>query len=107
MIAREESPAQLTGFELQPLTPERLPDLLDFFDHRAFADNAKWASCYCACYFLDHDTVDWSQRGAAENRQELCCLAKSGQAEGWLAYRDGQVIAWLNASPRDRYPGFA
>jgi hypothetical protein len=29
------------------LTPERLPDHLDFFDRRAFTDNLRWARCHC------------------------------------------------------------
>lgn len=77
-----------------------LADFLHFFDHVAFADNPKWASCYCHFPHADHANVDWKQRGAAENRAATCALANSGGMRGLLAYADGQVVGWCNAGPR-------
>lgn len=89
------------------LTPERLPDYLDFFDHRAFSDNPRWASCYC--YFPLHDPAqtDWQQRKGPENRAAVSACAGSGQARGVLAYRGGTVVGWCNAGPWSQFPMLA
>lgn len=87
-----------------PLTPDCLPDYLDFFDHRAFADNPKWAGCYC--YFPLHDPkqTDWNTRTGAENRAAVTACAQAGTARGLLAYMDGKAVGWCNAGPWSQYP---
>ena len=35
------------NIEIKPLTPELVPDYLDFFDHRAFSDGSPNGPCYC------------------------------------------------------------
>ena len=85
---------------LQPLTPATLPDLLAFFDGDAFADNPKWASCYCQCFYEDHRVVKWSERSAAQNRTIAIARGNAGAMQGWLAYDDGAVVGWCNAAPR-------
>lgn len=90
-----------------PLTAANLTDLLAFFEGPAFADNLKWASCCCAYNYLDHNVVKWADRGGGENRATLCALVEAGTARGWLAYRDGAVVGWLNAAPRSHYPAYA
>src|SRR5690349_7074622 len=88
------------AIEVRPLTPERRADYLDFFDHRAFADNPKWASCYCHYPHADHQAVPWDRRSAGENRAAVCARIDAGRMSGWLAYVDGREIGWLNAGPR-------
>lgn len=87
-----------------PLTPERLPDYLDFFDHRAFTDNPRWAGCYC--YFPLHDPAktEWQQRSGPENRAAVTACAQAGTARGILAYREGRVVGWCNAGPWSQFP---
>lgn len=92
---------------IRPLTATRLPDLLRFFDGPAFADNPRWASCYCAYNYLDHQVVRWAERGAAENRATTCRLQQQGVFRGQLAYDGAEVVGWLNAAPRSHYPGRA
>jgi len=60
---------------IRPLTAASLPDFLHFFDHVAFSDNPKWASCYCHFPHADHSRVEWKTRGAEENRAAICGLA--------------------------------
>jgi GNAT superfamily N-acetyltransferase len=90
-----------------PLGAETLPDYLHFFDHRAFTDNPRWAGCYC--YFPLHDpqTMVWKERGAAQNRQAVAGCVASGEARGWLAYHEGEVVGWCNAGPAALYPMLA
>jgi len=89
-----------TAIDIRPLTPQALPDFLDFFEQRAFSDNPKWRSCYCHFPHADHATVVWKDRGAAENRAATCERIAAETMTGWLAYADGQAIGWCNAGPR-------
>jgi GNAT superfamily N-acetyltransferase len=86
--------------EIAPLAPQRLSDLLDFFERRAFPDNPAWGSCYCHFPHADHAVVVWKDRSAADNRAATCARVGAGTMTGWLASVDGQVIGWCNAGPR-------
>ena len=86
--------------EIRPLTPERLDDFLAYFDHDAFADNPRWASCYCQHLYVDHNQVDWHTRTAEVNRTAACERICSRRMQGYLAYRDGKPVGWCNAAPR-------
>lgn len=87
-----------------PLTPERLTDYLEFFDHRAFSDNPKWAGCYCYFPLHDPDKTHWHARTGQENRAAVSACAQAGTARGILAYRDGKVVGWCNAGPWSQFP---
>jgi GNAT superfamily N-acetyltransferase len=88
------------AIDILPLTPERLPEFLDFFEHRAFVDNHKWLSCYCHFPHADHARVAWKERSAADNRAATCARIEDRSMTGWLAYSNGQSIGWCNAGPR-------
>jgi len=89
---------------VRPLEPAHLDEYLEFFDTRAFTDNPRWAGCYC--YFPLHDPLEkaWGQRTGPENREAVSDCILTGQSEGYLAYRDGEVIGWCNAGPRHLFP---
>ena len=57
-----------TPIEIHPLTPERLPDFLQFVEGPAFAENPKWRSCYCQFLYMDHNKVTWMARTGEESR---------------------------------------
>ena len=82
------------------LSPDRLADLLAFFEGEAFSDNPAWSSCYCQCYYEDHRKVKWAARTAAENRSCAVQRCASGEMQGYLAYLEGTVVGWCNAAPR-------
>jgi ribosomal protein S18 acetylase RimI-like enzyme len=92
---------------IQPLTPERWPDLQAYFEGPAFADNPRWRSCYCQFLYVDHRKVIWAERSAEENRAQACERACNGGMQGYLAYREGAVVGWCNAAPRQLMDGFA
>jgi RimJ/RimL family protein N-acetyltransferase len=100
MTATSRPPEPQAAVEVLPLNAARLADFLEFFDGDAFADNPKWASCYCQCFYEDHSKVRWASRTAAENRAAACRRIGEGAMQGFLAYRDGRVIGWCNAAPR-------
>lgn len=86
--------------EVHPLSADRLPDFLAFFDGDAFANNPRWSSCYCQCFHEDHSRVVWRDRTAAENRALACERATTARMQGYLAYVDGRAVGWCNAAPR-------
>ena len=92
------------GIVVQPLEPGRLDEYLEFFDTRAFTDNPRWAGCYC--YYPLHDPLqtEWQRRTGPENREAVRGCILTGQSQGYLAYRDGEVVGWCNAGPRRLYP---
>jgi GNAT superfamily N-acetyltransferase len=93
--------------EIHALTPDRLDDFLAFFEGPAFADNPKWGFCFCQFLYVDHDKVHWPERSAQENRAAACERICSGRMQGYLAYREGQVVGWCNAAPRTMMAAFA
>ena len=57
-----------SSLSIQRLGPESLPMFLQFFGRDAFSDNPKWSSCYCQCFYEDHNVVKWSDRTLEQNR---------------------------------------
>jgi GNAT superfamily N-acetyltransferase len=105
--------AKAAEIEIRPLAPAAKDDYLRFFDRDAFADNPAWASCYCIAYHLALSPAAFDERGAAANRADRAAMIERGDASGVLAYADGKVVGWCNASRRtalpllDRHPEFA
>lgn len=100
----------MTGLEIRPLSAENVDDLLAFFDTQAFADNPYWQGCYC--YFYHSPEEEWhaGAQKAAEHREAKRRHVLAGRSHGYLAYRDGKIVGWLNAALRESYEnprGFA
>lgn len=95
------------SLDIRPLTPERLPDFLAYFEEAAFADNPNWRSCYCQFLHVDHRQVDWATRTGQQNRADACERICGQRMQGQLAYRDGAVVGWCNAAPRSMLAAFA
>ena len=86
-------------------TAERLGDWTEFFDRRAFAGKPEWAGCYC---FEPHSKDPESpppddQPHWRVHREGMQSLLRDGTAQGYLAYVDGVVAGWVNASTRSAY----
>jgi GNAT superfamily N-acetyltransferase len=86
--------------EIRALSPGLLNDYLAFFDHDAFSDNPRWASCYCHFNHALHEEKPWKDRGAGENRSAVSGRIAGGGMRGYLAYVDGKPVGWCNACPR-------
>ena len=93
--------------EIRQLSPSLLPDFLSFFDGEAFADNPRWAFCYCQFAYVDHGKVDWKTRTADANRAAACERIGADRMQGFLAYRDGKPVGWCNAAPRTMLDAYA
>jgi GNAT superfamily N-acetyltransferase/uncharacterized protein YndB with AHSA1/START domain len=93
--------------EVRPLTAGRLDDFLDLFDHRAFADNPSWSSCYCYNYRVAGAAGEAGQRTAADNRRDMGEAVRHGRAHGLLAYAGGRAVGWCSASAKAEMPQLA
>lgn len=84
------------------VTEERIDDWLQLFDHDGFAGNAEWASCYCLEPHVP-PTDDEPERPWREVRAMMIERLRAGTTYGYLAYVNGAVAGWVNASPRSDY----
>jgi ribosomal protein S18 acetylase RimI-like enzyme len=96
-----------TEIVVRKLSPALLQDYLDFFDYDAFADNPRWAACYCHFHQARHDEKKWEERGAEENRAAASALIERGELQGYLAYINDYVVGWCNANARAQYTTFS
>jgi GNAT superfamily N-acetyltransferase len=103
-----ERVAALGHVEIVDVSPERVDDVLSFFDHHAFADNPNWASCYCLAHHLEggETSPDWGKRTWQENRAELADRIRAGKTTGTLCYVDGKLAGWCNSSRREEFPHY-
>lgn len=90
----------MSELEIQPLTPDRLPDLAALFGQ---GGDPKW----CWCSFFRVRNADFAHATADTNREVLeravDTTAADGRNPGLVAYRDGQPIGWVSVGPRDDY----
>ena len=104
-----ERPAEVGDVEVVDLAPERVDDVLEFFDRHAFADNPNWASCYCMAHHIEGGELGsaWGERTWQQNREELAERIRSGDTSGVLGYVDGALVGWCNSSRREQFPHYA
>lgn len=88
------------ALDIQPLTPDRLPDLALLFGQ---GGDPKW----CWCSFFRVRNVDFRTATPASNRRVLEDAVKStgavGRAPGLLAYHGGEAVGWVSLGPREDY----
>ena len=89
-----------TNLSVTKLSSESLPQFLKFFDSDAFSDNPKWSSCYCQCFYENHDVVKWSDCTAERNRTMACSRAQAEEMQGYLALEGEEPVGWCGAAPR-------
>ncbi|MCM3695496.1 GNAT family N-acetyltransferase [Microbacterium oleivorans] len=101
--AREDGPVErldtIGAIDVVPVTEDRIDDWLTFFDRDAFPDNPDWGSCYC----LHPHTGDGPERPWRDLRADMVERLRAGATVGYLAYIDGRVGGWVNASLRSTY----
>ncbi|MEX1169243.1 MAG: GNAT family N-acetyltransferase [Chloroflexota bacterium] len=89
---------------IEPLTPDRLPDLAGLFEQ---GGDPKW--CWCA-YFRVR-SFDFSSGGKARHRavleQAVADGATEGRAPGLVAYDGDEAVGWMSVGPRADYERLA
>jgi ribosomal protein S18 acetylase RimI-like enzyme len=102
-----------SAVEVWPLTPDLKDAYLAYFDGPALCDNPPWANCYCLSYHLNSAPAGFDSRPVERNRADRAAQIERGDASGVLAFSEGRIVGWCNASPRrslpqlDRTPLFA
>src|SRR5690348_15922800 len=95
----------MTDLAIKRLTPALADDFFAFFEGPAFADNPKWAGCYCRFCHIDHAAgAPWDDQAGVENRADVAARIAEGRMGGYLAYAGGEVVGWANAGPSRLYP---
>lgn len=87
------------AFEVRALQRGDAEAWLNFFDHEAFADNPRWAGCYCQFPTTAHTTIVWKDQSAELNRERACQRIATGQQRGVVAMAQGRVVGWCHAGP--------
>ena len=96
---------EIGEIEVRDVTPERVADYLDFFDHRAFSDFPAWQSCYCVETHRHHTDEEWSARTGVDNRTDMQAMIRDGRVTALLAYVDGTPVGWCNYGETTRLSG--
>ncbi len=87
----------MSQLEIQPLTPERWPDLEALFGARGAAGG-------CWCMWWRVKASDWDRSKGEPNRAAFRSIVDAGPSPGLLAYVDGQPAGWCAVAPRTQYP---
>jgi ribosomal protein S18 acetylase RimI-like enzyme/uncharacterized protein YndB with AHSA1/START domain len=96
---------EIGEIEVRDVTPERVADYLDFFDHRAFRDFPAWQSCYCMETHRDLPDEEWMARTGVDNRTDMRAMIRDGRVTALLAYVDGKPVGWCNYGETTRLSG--
>jgi GNAT superfamily N-acetyltransferase len=96
------------NIEIKPLTPELVPDYLDFFDHRAFSDASPNGPCYCTSPSMTTSDEaqmisEFSDDVKGTLRRYAVRLLAEEKIRGYLAFDNHVAIGWCNAGDRDAY----
>jgi GNAT superfamily N-acetyltransferase len=92
----------MDSIEVRAMVPALAADYLALFD-AAFSDNPEWSGCYCLFYHSPRENWGAGPEDVARHRAERAEQLARGAAPGYLAYRDGRPVGWLNAGPREAY----
>lgn len=94
--------------EILSISPESASDVGRFFDTDATPDNPAWGACYCMFYFRGgRANENWGNEPWRENRRDQLARVAEGKTTGTLAYVDGKLAGWCNATSRAEFPGLA
>lgn len=92
--------------EVRSITPDSAADVARFFDLDAFPDNPAWGACYCMFFPRGgKSNENWGEEPWQENRKDQMARIRSGKTTGMLAYVDGRMVGWCNATARGELPG--
>src|SRR5262245_9664946 len=87
---------------VQPLTPERWPDLEAIFNARGCSIAR---CCWCMCYRRSGSQAQppaGTTRTQA-NRAQLKALVDAGRPPGLIGYRGNVPVGWVSIGPREDY----
>ena len=90
----------MTALDVQPVTPDRWPDLVELFERRGPRGGHRNVPAYgCWCMY-------WRDRSLPHGepkKRALEALVRDGCQPGLLAYREGGPVGWVSIAPRDEF----
>lgn len=99
---------EIGEIEIRAITVDSGPDVGRFFDLDAFPDNPAWGACYCMFFPRGgRQNDDWGNETWQTNRADQMDRIAAGKTTGMLAYVEGRMVGWCNASARGEFPGLA
>lgn len=100
--------AVIGEIEVRPVNAESAPDVVRFFDVDAFPDNPAWGACYCMYFPRGGPSNEmWGEEPWQQNRKDQLTRIEEGKTTGMLAYVEGKMVGWCNATARAELPGLA
>ena len=97
--------SEIGEVSIHDVTPERVGDYQEFFDHHAFRDFPAWQSCYCMETHRTQSDDEWAARTAGDNRRDMSEMINRRQVTGLLAYEGGKPVGWCNYGETTRLGG--
>ncbi|MFC2089830.1 GNAT family N-acetyltransferase [Bacteroidota bacterium] len=88
------------NLSIKPLSPERIPDYLYFFDNITFSDHPDWSKCYCFSFHFTGIASQWTKKS---NRESVIRFINAGKMSGYLAYDKATPVGWCNVNDRKNY----
>jgi GNAT superfamily N-acetyltransferase len=82
--------------EFHPITAERLPDLVRFFEQHGNPN-------YCWCMRWRLAGSEFARLKSAGRKRALRKLVRTGTPVGILGYLDGEPVGWCSVAPRETY----
>jgi GNAT superfamily N-acetyltransferase len=94
----------MENIEIKALSPQLVNDYFDFFDNVAFSDHEDWSWCYCTYYHFD-ESVEKRLDGTGKDglRNEAKLLIDRNIIQGYLAYKEKNVVGWCNCGNKMNY----
>ena len=91
------------NLSIKPLSPDLAEDYVQFFDVTPHDDRTNKAElpCYCITWRSDDSYVSDNRHWfptREERREHAIEYVKTGCLQGYLAYCDGKVVGWCNAT---------
>ena len=90
--------------DIQPLTPDRLPDLAGLFEQ---GGDPRW--CWCAYFRVRGISFSGGSKTRHRGILERAAVdgVREGRAPGLVAYADGEAVGWVSVGPREDYERLA
>ena len=87
------------GFDVRPLTPDRVGDLGALFDRPG---GSIVRGCWCM-FYRRTGPVSVSAAAGKDNRRQLVELVDSGIVPGLVGFLDDEPVGWISLGPREDY----
>ena len=86
--------------EIKNLSPALVEDYLHFFDVTPHDDNMEGSKCYCVCWCSADHSIPTDFSSQEKRRQIARRYVIDGVIQGYLAYKNGEVVGWCNANTK-------